>query len=96
MARVVRVVALGLLTGAELGVTGLVTAGLAGVDLATGGRVAVDLLAAAFDVTCLVVTGRVTARVVAGLAAFDCCPALAWRTLAESLSLIFVMFGSPR
>lgn len=70
-----RVVALGLLTGADLGVAGLVTAGLF-VDLATGGRVAVDLLAAAFDVTCLV-AGWVTARVAAGLAALDCCPALA-------------------
>lgn len=77
MVRVVWVVALGLLTGADLCVRGLVTAGLAAVDLATGGRVAVDLLAAAFDVTCLVVTGWVTARVAAGLAAFDCCPALA-------------------
>lgn len=74
---VVWLVALGLLTGADLCVRGLVAAGLATVDLATGGRVAVDLLAAAFGVTCLVVAGCVTARAAAGLAALDCCPALA-------------------
>ena len=93
MAGVVPVVALGLLAGADLCVSGLVTAALAAVDLVTGGRVTLDflaaglLLAAGFGVTGLVATGW---------AAFVCCPALAWRTLAESLSLIFVMFGSPR
>lgn len=95
MAGVVRVVALGLglLADADLCVTGLVTAGLVAVDLGTGGRVALDFLTAGLV---LVAGLGVTGLVATGWAAFVCCPALAWRTLAESLSLIFVMFGSPR
>ena len=97
---------LGLCAGARLA-TGSAAAGLAASDLVAADRV--DVAGLALAVGWAAAAGLVVAA--AGLAGADglaaaglagvgvaasCCVALAWRTLAESLSFRFVMIRSPR